>query len=330
MSVFSRVFGTFGIGDLQTAIEELYPFPQTCAEFVELDMVSTFSKILTDTCERVHGLNEEQQSALSDSCLGSEASKGLITLLAEAMTNRKEIAIVYKEKVIRIATPEELKQIQADYKTQASSKVGILVSFEHYTRSEMLEVFSGMEYAALASLHKTMNLAKATQVKVSGLRKSVGQSEAASAIDQGKAIARALKAGKDVMIDADDVIENAAPDVTPTKEAISFIDAKRGYVLGFPAAYVTGVLSGGIGSTGEADAREVERGLKQYFTSIIRPVCSVLFAVKVTWKTQDFRELAAGVEVAKGMELVSDDLVSLDDKKEIVERALGITHEKKK
>lgn len=305
-------------------LPEIYPLSLQADVFVKADMLATYVKILTDTVDRTHGIPEEDQHILWDNCVQSESTEGLVTLLATAMVNKSDLYLVYKSGVLRKATNEEQQRILADYKKSAESKEGVYVSFKNYKRTDMLLIYSGLEYAVLASLHKTVNVSKAVQIKISDLRKSVSLADATIALAQAQQIANALRAGMDVAVDKNDEITTATPNIEPTEKAIAFLDAKRAFILGLPLAYISGLQTGGIGSTGEADMRAVERGLKQYFVSIIQPVLNALLDVEVTFRSQDFRQLESGLEALKTFDLVSDEYLSKQSKQEILQRVFEL------
>lgn len=320
-------FFSGGVGISSSAdVPSIYTLGLSSSKFVEADVLATYRRILTDTCERTHGLKDEQWRLLWDSCVQSESALGLVSFLSLAMANKSEVFIVYVKgvNVLRLATNEEQKQITEDYKRESRSSVGVWVSFKNYDRTDLIRLYSEMEYCVIASLFKTVNLAKAIQLKMNDMRSSVGLTDASVAINQAKAIAEALRSGKDVMLDAKDEVTTSTPDVEPTQKAIAFIDAKRAFQLCMPLAYLSGEQTGGIGSTGDADARAVDRGLKQYFVSIIQPVLEAIFGVKVAFVPEDDREISAGLEVIKGLELVSDDLLSKETKRHLVWRAFDV------
>jgi hypothetical protein len=92
-----------------------------------------------------------------------------------------------------------------------------------------------------------------------------------------------------------------------------------------PLSYVDGEQTPGIGSTGEADTRAVERGLKQYYITIIKPTLEALFGIKTTFKSNDFRMIASGLEALKTFELVQDNtLMSQENMKLIVSKLFDL------
>ncbi len=294
------------------------------ADFVKTDVIAIYTKILTDVIERTHGLKEEQESLLWDNCLKSESEQGLITMLAQAMAEKSDLFLVLDSGVIRKATPTEKTKIEKDYADKAESATGIFISFKKYSRTDMVMIYSGLEFCTISALNKSMNLAKAIQIKINDLRTSVNLVDKTIATAQGNTIARGLSRGKDVMLDAKDVIETSKPDLESVKQSIEFLDQKRSFYLGLPESYINGIQTGGLGTTGENDTKAIERGLKSYYFSIIKPVVFALFKVKLDYKSQDFRQITQGLEALKTFELTSEQFLSEANKKIIVEGIFDI------
>ncbi len=308
-------------------LPEIYPMPVTSGDFISTEIVAIYSKILTDVLERTQGLSDDQVALMWDSCVKSSSSDGLITRLAKAMANKQDLYLVYERAlgVIRVATGSEQQQIRTDYETQTESKVGTYISFKNFDRSDMVKFYIGLEYYTVASLYKTMNLSKSIQIKISDLRGSVSVMDSAEVKAQAKKIADALGAGRDVLMDAKDEIENAVPDLTAVKESMGFLLDKLAFYLGLPDSYITGEQTTGIGSTGENDMRAVERGLKNYFFSIIKPTLQALFdGVKLSYKSQDFRQIENASNILKTFALIDDTLISSDNKRMIINRLLDL------
>lgn len=327
MSFFSFLLPSTATSDLE--IKEIFPLQLRLDEFVKADITATYAKILTDTIDRCHGIPTNVDPLLWDNCVHDETPYGLVTLIANAMAQQSELFLVYKKALgtLRIADDAEQAKIKADYDKSGKSSAGTYISFKDYRRTHMLKIYSGFEFCTLSAMNKSLNLAKAIQLKTKDLRGSVALTDSAVAIGQAKAIATALSNGNDVLIDAGDTIETAQVDTAPAEKAISFMDAKKAWILGMPASYNTGEQTSGIGSTGEADARAVERGLKQYFVSIIRPAMKSIFGVDVSFKTQDFRQISSACEVLKSLDLVDSELMSVEAKRELVARMFDLDAE---
>jgi hypothetical protein len=323
----STFFGFGGsISSSNVELPDIFPLNFRKDLFIDTDVMNVYSKILTDCVSRTHGIPEDVFPLLWDNCLQSEATKGLITLVSEAMTAKADLFLVYSRSVnlVRVATQRESEQIRSDYKQSGSSAVGIYVSFKNYNRTEMIKLYSAMEYCVISSLNKMMNLSKAIQFKMGDMRGSVSLVDSEVALEQGQLIARALSNGKDVLLDSKDEIFTATPDLTSINQSIAFLDSKKCFYYGFPVSYINGVQTGGIGSTGEGDMRAVERGLKQYFVSILKPILDALFQITVSFKSSDFRQMDSALEAIKTFELVGTELISQDDKRMIISKLFDL------
>lgn len=334
----------FGFGTQSDTVDELpsiFPVNFKDQEFIKIDVTNIYSKILTDVVERTHGLTDEQKEMMWDNCLQSENSEGLVTMLVTAMYDKSDLFIVYDKslKLIRRAKDEEKRQIEADYKAKGESSIGIFVSFKRYDRTDIVRFYSGLEYCTVAALYKKLNLSKAVQIKINDLRSGVALSDSVTAKTQAREIATALSKGLDIYMDGKDMVETAIPDLAATKESLIMLDQKRCFYLGMPQSYVTGELPGGLGDSGEGDARAVERGLKNYFVSIMKPVCDAVFKINTSFKSQDFRQLGSALEALKIFTLTAGGedgtaprpFLSHDEQVDIIRKLLGLdeTQEKK-
>lgn len=326
MSSISDWFG-FNRTTETSELPEIFPMPIVQSVFVDTDVVAIYSKILTDVLERTHGLTDDQIALMWDSCVKSSASDGVITLLSKAMAKKSDLFLVYDSsvKVVREATSQERAAIDADYKKQATSTHGVFISFKNYRRSDMVKLYSALEYCTVSSLYKSMNISKAVQLKFSDMRASVSLADSADAKTQAKAIAQSLGDGKDIMLDAKDSVECATPDLAATEKAIGFIGNKLCFYLGMPGSYMDGDQTTGIGSTGESDQRATERGLKSYYFSILKPTLEAIFSgVKLTYKSQDFRHITSGLEVLKTFSITDEEFISRENKTKIVNQVFDL------
>lgn len=328
MSTFSlaKSFG-FGAKDSAEGLPDIFALSLPQADFVKNDLIAIYTKILTDVAERTHGLKKEAQPLLWDNCLKSEVNEGLITQLAKAMSQKADLFIVYDKplKVLRRADSKEQAQITEDYNRAGESKVGVYISFKKYIRTDMVALYSMFEYLSIASLNKNMNLSKSVQFKISDIRSSTGLNDSAAIRTQAIEVWKNLGLGKDVFIDAKDIIETAKPDMNAMKEGLAFLNQRRAFYLGLPEAYITGIQTGGLGSTGEQDTNAIERGLKSYFTSIMKPVLEAVFGGTVKYKSQSYRQIGQALEALKTFDLVGQSYLSDEMKKVIIEGLLDIS-----
>lgn len=323
MNLIPSWFG--GRGSSNDELPDIFPMPIKNGLFVETDVVQIYSKILTDVVERTDGIPEKILPTLWDNCLQNEHSEGLVTMLSKAMADQKELFLVYDSSInlLRKADSREQELIRADYKQKGESSLGTFVSFRNYKKTEMVRLYSMLEYCAISSLYKNMNISKAVQLKFNDMRGSVAINDRSEFIAQAVELARALQAGRDIAIDAKDLIDTAKPDVTATTAAMDFINQRRSFYLGMPASYITGEAPKGLGDSGEGDAKQVERGLKNYYFSIIKPVMESVFGIKTSFKTEDFNQISSSLEALRTFELVSDELISKENKLGIVNKMFG-------
>ena len=326
---FLEKIGFTGFGAKNTEVELPSLFPLSVAEndFIAMDIETIYARILTDVLERTQNIPDEKKSLLWDSCLASEKSDGLVTLIVKAMYHKSDLFIVYDSatNVVREANQTEKTQIRADYIKMGKSASGVYLTFKNYRRTDMLKIYAVLEYCAIGGLNKSMNLSTALQFKMNDMRASVATVDSGVTQAQALAIAEALKKGRGALLDGKDTIELAKPDLTATTAAMDFISEKKSFYLGLPSSYITGDLtSGGIGDTGTGDAKAVERGLRGYYFSIIKPTVEALFGIKTEFETEDYAQISTTLEVIKTFELASDELVSQKNKQIIVNRMLGL------
>jgi hypothetical protein len=322
----SEFFSFLGSQSTDTDLPEIYSIAIAETDFINTDVQNIYSRIITDVLERTDGLSEKYKAILWDNCLGSEKQDGLVTMISKAMVQKSELYMVFDKAIplVREAKAEEKTQIREDYKKAGESKKGIYITFANYKRTDMIKLYSGLEYSTVASLGKQMNLSKAIQIKISELRSSTSLKDKQTAKSQAKTMATALKEGRDIVLDAKDFVETSTPDLTATQAAMDFIASKQSFYLGLPASWITGDLKGGIGDTGKSDQKAVERGLRGYFFSIVKPVVEALFGSTVTYKSEDFQMIDTALNLLKTFEVTSDELLSQENKNLLVNKAFGL------
>lgn len=325
------LWGWLGGNAKKTAdgLPQIFPLLVTQAEFVRIDVKTMYEKILTDVVERTHGIDEKYEKTLWDSCLKSDNAEGLISMISEAMSEQKDLFLVYDKthNIVRKAKPTEAQKIKEEYAREAKSSVGVYISFTKFEKAKLVKMYSQLSYCVAGALNTGMNISMALQIAIKELRAGVGFSDSPIAIAQAKTIADALNSGTPVLIDAEDQIRNALPDLTSVEKAMTWINKKLSFYLNLPASYVDGEQTGGMNATGESDTKAIERGLKSYFKSIIEPILGALFDAKVSYKSQDFRQIAQALEAAKTFDLISHDYLGPVSKRKIIQGLLDLDDE---
>lgn len=327
----SSWFSFLGRDTNPAELPNIYPIPIVQKDFVTIDVQNIFSRILIDTFERTHGIPDDEKMLIWDSCMASDVSDGLVTMLSKAMAEKQDLFIVYIKtlKLIRKATAEETSIIREGYKKKAEpvkvdGGVGIFVTFKNFKKADMVKFYSALEWCSVGGLWKQANLSQALQLKFKDMRGSISNSDAPSAKAQAEAIAKNLANGKDVAIDGDDTIETAKPDVTATNSSLEMIQKKQALYLGMPASYLSGEQTGGLGEKGSTDQKAVDRGLKNYFFSIVKPVSDGIFSVKTEFKAEDSEGTSSALEVLKTMDTTSNEFLSQENKTKVVNKAFGL------
>ena len=312
-------------------LPDIFPFPVAKTKFIKNDIETIYKMILVDTLERTYGIPDELNPLLWDSCLKSDKSQGLTTMICKAMVEKSDLYIVYSKatKLIKYANDQERAQIKADYDRVGESKIGIYVSFNEYLLTDMMLLYSALEYCTIGSFYKKMNLSNAIVLKMFDLRASVGAADVSPIIAQAQAIAQSLGAGKDVLLDSKDIIEALSPEIESTNASSSFIDRKRAFYLRLPASYISGILGKSLSGEGEADTKAVERGLRVYYFSIVKPIVEKLFGISTTYKSENNLKLELALQLLKDFELTSEEFISKENKLKVVNKAFDLPEDAK-
>lgn len=279
--------------------DESFRFSLSCPEkeFVTWFVRDTYETILTDCFSRTAGLEEKQERALWDSCVDSDAHKGLISLLAEAMSEKKTLTLVYTAEIVRKAESADAQGIKE------GSVKSITCSFANYSKTTLLKMYSGFLYDVIENANVGLKISKSVQLKVADLRPTQENDSSDTAKEQGREIVSGVKEGKAVLLDARDTLLQAAFDATPMKEGFNLFSGLCAKVIQMPQSYVNGLLAQGISTTGESDALAVEKGLRAYFNRIVRPVCLGLFGAQVSFKSDNWRKLQAVAGILPALEI---------------------------
>ena len=314
-------------------LPDIFPIPISQLDFVRIDVRNIYTRILVDVLERTDGLPEDKMPLLWDNCLASENKEGLVTLIASAMADKTDLLLVYDPttNVVRKAIDSEPEEIRNAYKVKAEpvklgkGMIGLYVTFRQYIRSDMVKFYSALEFCAVGGLWKQANLSKSVQVKISDLRGSVSLGDSAKAKSQAKTIAEGMADGRDVLMDAKDVIESLTPDLTATDATLALIAKKQSNYTGMPASYFSGVgQATSMSDTGKADSKATDRGLKAYFFSIVKPILEGLFGGSMTFKGDNGENLEGALRVLETMDRTSSTYMSDENKTWVVNMAFGL------
>jgi hypothetical protein len=269
-------FNNSGVNNsLITELDNPYSLNILAVKYVECEIKNIYQKILMECYN--HSVNLPESKIYFNSCLENENNSGLIILLANSMLNMGKLYLIREEEIIRKADVAEQQKIQNDYSTIGRSDIGIYCSFKNFDKTILLKVYYAILFNVFQTVNTQMGLSSSLQLGVAGLRDLIGLDSKDKAKAQAKEISDALKAGKGVIKDVQDIFSTTQTDISPVNASIDIINKRISSCLGMPISYLTGELSAGLSSTGEGDIEKFEEGLQVYFYSIWKPVIDNLF-----------------------------------------------------
>jgi hypothetical protein len=270
-----------------------------------------YKRILLRCYSRSEGATDPKKIAsLFDSKEVSDAMSGLITLIANAMAKKEQVAIIYKNGISRLATYQEKEEIKKDLENNNSSEVGILLDFRNYELTNLVNSYYSMIYDILDSMNTQVGLARALQIKISSLRGTVSVAGKDEPIKQAVEINEALTKGQSVLLDKNDAVETLTINSDSVKNAIMLVNSQLASDLGVSLSFVNGELTTGMSATGEADSNADEYGFQDFFDSIFKPACDKLFGWNLRFVSDDWRYFNAMIGnliIVENSALLSDE-----------------------
>ena len=276
-----------------------------------------YQKILKRCYAKSTGLTPEEAQNLWDSAELSNAKYGIISLVADAMTDKKELILVNDAGIVRVADSNEASEIKKDYEEGGKSSKGVYMNFQKYTMTDIIKVYMDLIFDIMGGAKVNLGLAKALQYKISEMRKLIGASSSEDPMKKAKEIVEALKEGKSVAIDGQDNIMTTPLQTTPVVDALKMVYGLLASEIGVSISFVAGELTSGMAVTGEADVNANEDGIKDFFNSIFRPVISKLFNKEIKFKTDNWRKVKEYSQVIPYVE--SSMYMTEDQKKQFFE-----------
>ena len=298
------------------------PFKLVMTEgnFVSTETKELFKNLLIECYNKSTGLKEKHASAMWDNFdrLNDKTTAGFIGLIAEAMTEKTIVYIVYDNTtgVIRKATSQEQAEIRKDYKEKAKSSIGIMANFTKYDKADIIKLYYTLLYNVVDGLNVSINVMKAIKYLADKLREKISKASSEDIIKQAKEIVQNLTEGKPVLLDANDKLESTTIDVKPVESAVDFICGRIAGEMRVSLSYVNGKMTSGISSTGEADEQANERGIEIIFNSIFKPCADSLFNANIKFVSDNYHRLKAYSSILPTIE--SSDIIEEQQKEEFV------------
>lgn len=323
------LFGiTFSKQPSLSTLPALWQVDLQASLYTEIQMRSIYSRILSEVLTRAHAVPDTFRHLLRSSMEG-EGQKGLIEHIVGAMCTQAALVLKYEANILVVPEYGEKQKIIDAWKAGKKPPRTVMLSFAKYDKTPILRQYLHHKYLLLCTQHKALNLSSALQIKIDSLRKDVGLTDSSGPEEQAKKVATALLDGTPALLDAKDMIELLTPDVGPLQVVAEDVHSEISLILGLPISWVAGKQKVGLGDSGDADARAIERGLEPYFWESIHPAFQYLFGTSLKFKSENHQNLDSAVNAAQKLDLMSDDLVSLENKRLIVSRVLDVENDLK-
>lgn len=281
------------------------------SNFILTETKELFKNLLIECYNKSKGFNDKQSLAMWDNFdrLNDKTTAGFIGLIAEAMTEKTIVYIVYDKVtgVVRKATTSEQAEIRRDYKEKTKSPTGIMANFTKYDKADIIKLYYALLYNVVDGLNVSINVMKAVKYLADKLREKISKASSEDIINQAKAIVQNLKDGKPVLLDANDKLESTTLDVKPVESAVDFITGRIAGEMRVSLSYVNGKMTAGISSTGEADEQANERGIEIMFNSIFKPCADSLFGTDIKFISDNYHRLKAYSDILPSIE--SSDII---------------------
>lgn len=287
---FKNIFQGTG-GQVITDLANPYKLEIDRKEFVNFKTAVLYQKILKRCYAKSGGLTGEEAQNLWDSVELGNAQYGIISMIADAMTKKKELILVNDSGIVRIADIKEAEEIKKDYAEKAKSSKGVYMNFQKYTLTDIIKIYMDLVFDIMGGVKVNLGIGKALQYKIADMRKLIGVSSSADPSAVAKAVVEALKNGKSVAIDGQDNILTTPLQTAPVVEGMKLIYGLLASELGVSTSFVAGELTSGMAVTGEADVNANEEGIKDFFISVYKPVISKLFNKKIEFRSDNWRKL---------------------------------------
>lgn len=310
------------------------PYKLTVDElkFINVRTHILYEKILKRCYHKTAGLSDKNGSISSSIYMSVEYGNqrnGTIPLIADAMTKMCKVYLVYDEKLglTRVATPDEQTQIDTKYSDYLNtyaklddSKSAMLLDFSKYELTRLIKCYMSMLYAVLDSANTQVNLARSLQIKVDKLRENISVLTSDDAVKQAKGVNDALKAGNSILISKADEVLQTAINAESISKAVEIFNTALASDLGLSLSFVSGALTSGMSATGDADINYEDQGIKDFWTTIWKPVCAKLYGQpNVKFKSDRWRYLESKL---KSLVYIENSLLFTDEEKQEYAKAI--------
>ena len=293
-------------------------------EFVDYMISDLYQSILTMCFDKIIFPDAEKDfkdkitPSFYDNLSVEGINKGIIKNLAYGIVQNKTIFLVNASAgdniIVRQGTQEELQKYE---KEQGNIKNQIQMDFTKYNQSKTLKLFYSMIYWIIRATNTNVKISNSVLVKIAKLRELVAKEDAEEVIKQAKEINDAIKKGNSIIADKDDTMERLEINSQATKDALDVAFSLISGLIKMPLSFVNGELTTGLTQTGDSDNLAIERGLKNYYYTILKPCTEKLFETKTRFSSDNTAKLKTLIGILPQLELST--LLTDDEKRAIIE-----------
>lgn len=297
-------------------------------KFIETKTRALFERILKRCYHKTAGIDEDESDKIALSMFLSveygAQKNGTIPLVAQAMTSRTKLYLVYDKaaSLVRKASIEEQEEIIKNYNSNnnilaalSGGKRGMALDFTQFNLSLLVKCYMALIYAVMDSGNTQVNMARSIQIKIDKLRENISVLTSEDAKAQASEINDALKNGRSVLLSSTDNVIQTAINATSIKDALEIFYTGLASDLGLSLSFVSGELTSGMSATGDADINYEDTGIRDYWSSIWRPIMIKLYGQdKVKFKTDRWRNI--GQKLQNLIMIENSELFTDEQKKE--------------
>lgn len=304
--------GFFNFGrESGKATELVAPYSFGVAErlFITVKTQNLYERILKRCFHKTSGYKTDNVDNISYSVFfnseeGSQEN-GSIPLVAKAMTEKARIYLVYDSKtgLVKRANSDQQKILDDKYNTVNNTVsalgagiFGMKLDFSKYIMTDLVKCYMGMIYSIMKSANTQIKLSESLQIKIDKLRENISTNSKDDANSQALEIVDALKDGRSILISAGDSVVQTIINSESIDSALDMVNSLLASDIGLSLSFVSGKLTSGMSATGDADINYEDTGIKDYWVSIWKPICTKLYdSPDVKYKSDRWRSLESSM-----------------------------------
>lgn len=310
---------------LLPVLTELDPFSIAKARYVEIAIRELYSRIMFVTLDIVDVPDEIGNSDFSKTIFDSHSPKltrGLMHYIIEAMA--EESAITLRKRPVTGRENAFYFEERNDpvFKSKENKLDLVILDFEEFYRTELLEAYFGMVFDAIMGAAKLIRVGGAVVLKIHNLGELISDREVLLAVEtQINQINTALNKSGVAYLDSQSEVEMPKVDMKPPKEQLEYAYSLICNATGRPMSFINGQMVGSLNSTGEGDQKQNRLASIRDFNEVLRGIFESVFGADFIIKP-DIGQLTEISNFLNSIEMSS--LFDETEKRKMVESVLPI------